>query len=385
MTIAIVCQNVVRTAGHGRVNDQVVRCAAERGHRVIVLADRVSPDLPDHAHVTWIPLNVQSWPTQLVQDQVFAWRSASWLRQHRAELDVVMTTGFVTWAPADVCSVHFVHSSWMRSPQHSWHAQGGLQGAYQYLYSWLNAHFEQRVFREAETVVAVSESIRDELIGLDVPAARIELIYNGVDTDEFQPGPADRNELGLPDDVPLCLFAGDIRTPRKNLDTVLHALVDASGTHLGIAGNAEGSPYPALARALGVDERVHFLGFRRDLPALMRAADFFVFPSRYEPFGLVVLEALASGLPVITSQNVGAAEVVNADCGLVIDDPNDTAALTAAIQRLGTGSSDCLAAMQQAARNTAQSYTIDAMAASYVDVFERMISHNSEERTPQTG
>ena len=119
-----------------------------------------------------------------------------------------------------------------------------------------------------------------------------------------------------------CLRATFARL-RKNLDTVLQALVGASGVHLAVVGAREGSPYPALAERLGVADRVHFLGFRRDMAQIMQAVDIFVFPSRYEPFGIVVLEAMASGVPVILAATVGAAEVVTPDCGVVLPDPED--------------------------------------------------------------
>ena len=66
----------------------------------------------------------------------------------------------------------------------------------------------------------------------------------------------------------------------------------------------------------------------------MRAADMFVFPSRYEAGPLVILEAMASGLPIVTAVTAGAADLVGADCGTVIDDPDNAHALAAALNQL---------------------------------------------------
>jgi len=368
MNIAIVCQNVVRTAGHGRVNYHVARKAAEQGHQVFVLSDSIAPDLPTRPNVSWVHIDVQKWPTQLVKDQVFAWRSKRWIRDNRPDLDVVMTTGFVTWAPTDICMVQFVHNSWIRSPHHSWRTQGGLVGAYQYLYSYLNAHFEKRVFREAASLIAVSHAIRDELIHLGLSDRKISVVHNGVDLDEFYPGTEDRSRLGLPADVPLALFAGDIRTSRKNLDTVLRSLVNVPDVHLAVAGTTDGSPYPDLARKLAVMDRVHFLGFRTDLPSLMRAADFFVFPSRYEACALVLVEAIASGLPVITAQATGGAEIIEPECGIRINDANDVEALSQAMRELAS-TPQGLSSMSRSSREAARAYTFDAVADSYLDLF----------------
>ena len=72
----------------------------------------------------------------------------------------------------------------------------------------------------------------------------------------------------------------------------------------------------------------------QDVPELMKAADFLVFPSRYEPFGLVVLEAMATGIPVITAATTGAAQLVTPDCGIVLPDSDDTQALAEALNQL---------------------------------------------------
>ena len=117
-----------------------------------------------------------------------------------------------------------------------------------------------------------------------------------------------------------------------------------------------------MAEALGVAPRVHFLGFRTDMPALMRAADFFVFPSRYEACSLVLLEALASGLPVITAASAGGAEIVTQDVGFVLPDSEDVEGLAASMTRLADDV-ELRLGMRSAARRLATAHGWQAMAA----------------------
>ncbi len=155
---------------------------------------------------------------------------------------------------------------------------------------------------------------------------------------------------------------------RKNLDTVLRAMRDVPALHLAVCGAVQGSPYPALAAKLGVSDRVHFLGFRRDMPDLMRAADMFVFPSRYEACSLVVLEALASGLPVLTAVTAGGAEVLTPTCGHVLSDPDDAKALA---QTLGAWVDDPQRRQQmgQAARQVAEQHSWARMGDAYLRLY----------------
>jgi glycosyltransferase involved in cell wall biosynthesis len=223
-------------------------------------------------------------------------------------------------------------------------------------------------------VVAVSQRVKQELLDIGVPKEAIRVILCGVDLQEFSPGSADRRKWGLPEQVPLALFVGDIRINRKNLDTVLYALVQVPELHLAVVGTIEGSPYPQLAAQLELSERVHFLGNPQNVvPELMRTADLFVFPSRYEPYGLVVIEAMASGLPVITATTTGAAEIVTPECGVVLSDTEDTQALAQAMSRLADH--ELRNRMGQAARSIAEQHSWASMAQSYVDLFEELASH----------
>ncbi len=187
--------------------------------------------------------------------------------------------------------------------------------------------------QSARHIVAVADPVAHDVLALGVPSNRVEVIPNGVDVEEFHPGPAERAAWGLPEEVPIALFVGDIRSPRKNLLTLLRALPHLPHVHLAVAGDASGSSAPAEARALGVAERVHFVGKTSRIPSLMRSVDLFVFPSRYEPYGLVVAEAMASGLPALVSKNVGCVATFGGVLEIV-DDPEDAEELARQIGRL---------------------------------------------------
>jgi glycosyltransferase involved in cell wall biosynthesis len=372
MKLCIVTHNVIKGDGQGRANYEIVWEAIRRRHHVTLLSSNVEPELQRHSQVTWINIP-ERWPTQLLSSLIFSWRSTAWLRKHRSSADLVQVYGAVTGAEADVNTVQFVHSSWLRSPVHPWRLRRDFYSAYQWLYTVLNSSWEKKAFQQAKVVVAVSEKIEKELLEIGVPKERIRIILNGVDLNEFSPGSASRNQLGLPEGVTLALFVGDIRTARKNLDTVLHALVQVPQLHLAVAGATERSPYPQLAGELGLGDRVHFLGFRRDISEIMKAVDLFVFPSRYEACTLVLLEAMATGLPVITAATAGGAEIVTPDCGVVLSDSEDRQTLAEALTRLASDRG-LRNQMGQAARSLAEQHSWVSKAQSYVDLFEKLVN-----------
>jgi glycosyltransferase involved in cell wall biosynthesis len=371
MKLCIVTRSVIKGDGQGRANYEIVWEAIRRGHHVTLLASSVAPELLQSSQVNWIYIPVKPWPTQLLRGMVFSWRSTAWLSKHRLEFDLVQVYGSVTEAKGDVNTVQFVHSGWLRSPVHTSRLRRDFYGAYHWLFTMLNAHWEKKAFRQAKVIVAVSEKIKKDLVDIGVRTECIRVILNGVDLQEFFPGCADRRKLGLPEGVTLVLFVGDIRTNRKNLDTVLHALVQVPDLHLAVVGSTERSPYPQLAAKLELSKRVHFLGFRRDVSEIMQAVDLFVFPSRYEACTLVLLEAMASGLPVITAATAGGAEVVTPACGVVLPDSEDKNGLVQALSIL-TSEPEQRNRMGQAARAVAEQHSWVSKAQSYVDLFEEL-------------
>ena len=371
MQICIVTHSLIKGDGQGRVNYEVVQEAIRQGHHVTLLATQISPDLATHPQITWVEIPVKGIPSELLRNLEFSRKSSHWLRHNRSNLDLVNINGSITSAASDANAVHFVHTAWLQSPAHTSRVHKNLYGLYQWLYSTLNSYWEKRSFAKSRIIIAVSEKIKQELIEIGVPADRIKVIFNGVDSEEFTVDRLDRISLQLPQDVTLAFFVGDIRTPRKNLDTVLKALKNTPNLHLAVAGKTDNSPYPRMTEELGITDRVHFLGYRKDISKIMRSVDLFVFPSRYEPFALVLLEAMASGLPVITTSNVGGAALVTADCGIVLEDCNAVAPLTDALNQLSSDPEKRIY-MGKASRTIAEKYTWVEMAKSYIQIFEEI-------------
>ncbi|MFM0286872.1 glycosyltransferase family 4 protein [Paraburkholderia megapolitana] len=383
MRVAIVTHVVRHNDGQGRVNHEIAQAALNENIAVTLVASHVAPDLLAHPLVRWVPIKIgRWWPTNLLRQQVFALRSALWLRLHRREYDVLHVNGFITWATADVNTAHFVHSGWLRSPYYPFGITKGLWSAYQAIYTRLNAWLERGAYRRSRVITAVSQKVAAEIeaIGL-TPDNRLDVIYNGVDTQGFAAAQGDRAKFGLPADAFLLLFVGDLRTPRKNLGTVLEALRHLpERVQIAVAGYLPGSPYPEQAKALGIAHRVHFLGLVKEMPVLMHSVDTFVFPSRYEAMSLSLLEAMAAGLPVVTARTAGGAEIITPECGIVLEDPDDPKALAAAIAKLA-GADDARRAMGIAAHDLATGFGWPRMAAQYIALYRQLAG----QRTVRSG
>jgi glycosyltransferase involved in cell wall biosynthesis len=382
LRVAIVTHVVRHNDGQGRVNHEIARAALAENIGVTLVASHVAPELLAHPNARWAPIKIgRWWPTNLLRQQVFAFKSALWLRAHRREYDVLHVNGFITWMPADVNTSHFVHSGWFGSKYYPFGLSKGVWSAYQSIYTRCNALLERWAYRRSKVITAVSRKVADEIraIGL-TPANRVDVIYNGVDTQGFAAASGDRARFNLQADAFLLLFVGDLRTPRKNLGTVLAALKHLpEHVQIAVAGFLPGSPYPDQAKALGIAHRVHFLGLVKDMPVLMHSVDAFVFPSRYEAMSLSLLEAMAAGLPVVTARTAGGAEIITPDCGIVLDDPDDPQALAHAVARLA-GDDTARRAMGDAASRLATGFGWARMAAQYIALYRQLAGQQENRR-----
>lgn len=252
----------------------------------------------------------------------------------------------------------------------------GRRAAHVNPYHRLVLAVEKRIFRlrTSRHVVAISRQGKSEIERLyGTPSSRVTLVYNGVDLARFHPdnrerfGTATRSGIGVPRDAWLVLFVGS-GFERKGLACLIEGLagLEDRAARLVVAGTGKMEPYQALAARLGIGNRVLWAGARQDVDCLYAAADVVALPALYEPFGNVHLEALASGVPVLSSARAGGAELIRAgENGWVASEPTG-AAVAQSLQAIRDGASQKLRA---AARRSAEPFTygaqVDALSAVY--------------------
>jgi len=212
-------------------------------------------------------------------------------------------------------------------------------------YHWVAMHIEKRVFTEHlyRHVVCNSGMVKREVVDLfNVDPADVSVIHNGVDLDKFNPANRDkyrdavRRELGIgPDDRVALVVATSFS--RKGLGQTVEALGRMNRRdrfRLLVIGGDNPAPYKRRAVQTGVD--VHFLGRQTAVERFYAASDVFVLPTAYDPFANVTLEAMASGIPVITTLQNGASEIVDGGReGYVVDNQTDVDGIHRALEKLG--------------------------------------------------
>lgn len=207
-----------------------------------------------------------------------------------------------------------------------------------------------RDLNQNRCLLAVSEATRRFHVAQGLDPERVTVCYNGVDVERFQPRPATgalKQELGLPDETRLCLTIGQLGL-RKGQDVLAEAaaLLAQQGdqnTHFVFVGERHSQKQESIDydRAItaafeqpGLKGRLHRLGYREDIAWLMNEADLLVHPAKQEPLGRVLLEAIASGLPIVATDVGGTGEIVQHDVSALLVPASNSIALAEAIKRV---------------------------------------------------
>lgn len=324
---ALVSGDFVKTGGMDRANYALASYLARHGRPVELVAHRADADLFGQGDVTLhrVPKPLNSY---LLGEPLLALagrRRAA--RVAAAGGRVVVNGGNCVWG--DVNWVHYVHAAW--PPR----GTGGVLRRLKRQYAHRTALVaERKALSRARVVVANSEQTRAVLLDrLALPPDRVHTVYYGTDPARFRPATPDeraaaRVRLGWHDERPSVAFVGALGDLRKGLDTVLNAwrtLAREVGWDARLVVIGAGPGLDRLrAEADARGDSVAFLGFRRDVPDVLRACDVLVSPTRYEAYGLNVHEALCCGLPALVSRSAGVAERYPAELdGLLIPDPGD--------------------------------------------------------------
>jgi glycosyltransferase involved in cell wall biosynthesis len=232
--------------------------------------------------------------------------------------------------------------------------------------------------RHATHVIAVSEYTRNDLIrSFDLDESRVSVVYSGVDPG-FRPVSLDEStEIRQKTTAgrPYILHVGTLE-PRKNIDVLLRAFAacrrEDDIPHLLVLVGAKGWMYSrlfALTHDLGLEDHVRFVDYVRPetLPLWYNGADVLVYPSAYEGFGLPVLEAMASGLPVITSASSAMSELAGGACLTVA--PGSQEALQLALARMLT-QTDLRASLRRAGLERAARFSWERCATETASVYD---------------
>ncbi|MBC8135553.1 MAG: glycosyltransferase, partial [Fibrella sp.] len=234
---------------------------------------------------------------------------------------------------------------------------------------------DRLMYSRYDHIAAISDGTRDAMTTyLPETAGRISVVHNGIDPRRFTESgsPEERAQLfpQVPATTPLLLCIGRLE-PQKDFPNLLRAFAQVPSAHLAIVGIGPlQAELEALAQTLAIQDCVHFLGRRNDIPALLRNADGYVQASKWEGFGIAAVEAMASGLPLVITDVPGLREVV-ADAGMHVPSGNPDA-LAGAINRLLT-SVDQRDRLSRRARERAQMFSIGASADAYKSLYERLL------------
>jgi UDP-glucose:(heptosyl)LPS alpha-1,3-glucosyltransferase len=317
------------SVGGGTERDLIVtaNCLRAAGHEITIFADEIRGATGD-----WDVHRVGAGPRlgRALSLLRFAWAAAPAARRVRSDL----VLSFARCVGADVIrSGGGAHASYLRAAR-KWRGALGATAMRLSQYHQVQMLVERRAFRSPslKRVIAVSNFVRDDLIReFSLTPEKTVTIYNGVDLDRFQPAsdPAERAAIRqkfiVPASARVVAFVGN-GFARKGLGFLIEAwpLVVGGAFLLVVGADRQSEKFARLARALNVGGRVVFTGPQPDVATLFHAADAFAMPSLFEPFGNVVMEAMASGLPAMTSAFSGVAEVIPPSMrGFRVENPDD--------------------------------------------------------------
>lgn len=336
MKIALIRQKYTPFGGAERYMGRLVEGLAAAGHQVHILAAQWDADQTQSITFHRVPIiNKPGWLKALT----FSKGCRRIIEQER--FDVVFslerTLQQDIYRAGDGC-----HRQWLFQKnlgKNLLHKAWTWLNPLQLAYIWL----ERRMFTDPDlkAIIANSQRGKEEIIRhYNVDPGRIHVVYNGIDpvtTDQNQKSNY-RQELSaefkLGDELRILYVGSGFK--RKGVAAAIRAAARLSiPFRLFIVGKGNTASYRSLARRMRIQDRVIFTGPRKDAELFYQGCDLFVFPTLYDPFSNATLEAMANGLPVITSRYNGVAELIrHGDNGFVVQDPLDDNAIFDCIRTL---------------------------------------------------
>jgi UDP-glucose:(heptosyl)LPS alpha-1,3-glucosyltransferase len=324
MKIAIIRKKLTFLGGAESFSKNYISYLADLGHEVHVYAIKWSTS--PHSNIYFHKVPAITFPSFL-RDLTFAISSFFIIKKQRKYYDVIQSHDKTfyqdIYRAGDGCHIEWLKQRLKRK---------NLAGRFPIIinpYHWMILIMEKMIFsgHKFKKIIAGSNFVKRNVIeNYNVNEGDIKVIYNGVDLVKFHPENRIRyrreirNQYSIDENDFVVLFVGS-GFERKGLKYLIHA-VERVPQHVTVLVVGKGSPnkyYPLVK-----NQRIIFCGIKKNTHKYYAASDLFVFPPIYEPFGNVHLEAMASGLPVITTKLSGASEIIrDGEQGFVIEKPED--------------------------------------------------------------
>lgn len=360
MKIAIIRKKYTFHGGAEGFSSSFIENLADEGHEIHIFAIKWQGDNP-HKNIHFHKVPAITF-ISFLRDLTFALSSYVQLKKLRSFFDIIQTHDKTlyqdVYRAGDGCHIEWLKQRWKRI---------GLTGKLSIVlnpYHWLVLLIERSIFKSHryKRVIAISELVKNNILdNYGIPSQDIEVIYNGVDINKFHPDNREkykskiRLKHGLLETDFVVLFVGS-GFERKGLKYLIRAMETVSKpVSILVAGKGSDKEF----KKIPTHHKVVFCGLQKDIYKYYAASDIFVFPTMYEPFGNVHLEALASGLPVITTKNSGASEIIKDGVqGFVVQKPEDFRAIAQGINVL-LNDKDKLRGMSKNARQLAEEFTFE--------------------------
>jgi glycosyltransferase involved in cell wall biosynthesis len=352
------------------------RCIAEQlerlagAYEIHLYSERVGDDV-DLTHIVWHRVFIPPGPHLLRYLWWFAGNHlCRWIDRHfRGLAPCLVYSPGVNCLDADVICVHAIFSKLREQKRESLRFRGNPWKlwpllAHRRMYYRLCAFLERHVYANSRVALAAVSQRTSRDLAVYVPNKDVAVVYNGIDSNRFNSPrrlelrALSRAALGIPAGAFIILMVGN-DWKSKGLPCLLDAVgrLPNPAVQILIAGQDTAAPYQESIRRLRLSERVFFLPVRSDVEFYYAAADAYASPSVHDAFALPVAEAMACGLPVITSQAAGVSEIITSGVdGLILEDPGDAQTLSTWLERLSTDT-EWRTNMGAAAARTAAQYT----------------------------
>jgi UDP-glucose:(heptosyl)LPS alpha-1,3-glucosyltransferase len=374
LKIAFIVHEYNRHIGHARyVAELASRFRAE--HEIHVFTSEWEEPDPEGIHFHYVP----AWRWKTLTSVLTSILPSTFMV--RGQFDIVHSQGLCGFRQ-DISTAHFIQSCWLDSLR----KQGRSLGLATPIWRWVVAPLERLALGESlcRRVIAISRRVQADLSSQYGRTGGVSLIYHGVDLNRFCPLNSGkyrsivRARIGIGEQEKVALFVGNLQ---KGAAAAIESLSKVSDVKLLLVTGSNSSKEKQLVSRLGLESRVYWQPLSRQVEQYFASADCFVFPTLYEPFGMVISEAMASGLPVITSKDAGASELIrHGESGWLVEKPWDSDAISHGLRAIFSepGLSQ---KMGQRARVAIEPYTWDRCANETLDVYREVIREKKQVNT----